>query len=110
MSHGVRIWHHGLLARWWAEFNRDGEDIVKEGEIDDRFYIIVSGRVSVTANGAVVGSLTGGACCISVSLTRVACMASGTTGRALRVRSSPTTITARTRACSSTASKTGTTL
>lgn len=20
-------WHHGLVARWWAEFNRDGDDI-----------------------------------------------------------------------------------
>lgn len=27
MSDEVRIWHHGLLARWWAEFNRDGDDI-----------------------------------------------------------------------------------
>lgn len=27
MSDGVQIWHHGLLARWWAEFNRDGDDI-----------------------------------------------------------------------------------
>lgn len=27
MSDPVRIWHHGLLARWWAEFNRDGEDV-----------------------------------------------------------------------------------
>jgi SAM-dependent methyltransferase len=23
----VRIWHHGLMARWWAEFNRGGDDI-----------------------------------------------------------------------------------
>lgn len=23
----VRIWHHGLVAEWWAEFNRGGEDI-----------------------------------------------------------------------------------
>jgi len=27
VSDEVRIWHHGLLARWWAEFNRDGDDI-----------------------------------------------------------------------------------
>lgn len=20
-------WHHGLVARWWAEFNRDGDDV-----------------------------------------------------------------------------------
>jgi SAM-dependent methyltransferase len=23
----IRSWHHGLVARWWAEFNRDGDDI-----------------------------------------------------------------------------------
>jgi SAM-dependent methyltransferase len=22
-----QTWHHGLIARWWAEFNTDGEDI-----------------------------------------------------------------------------------
>ena len=22
-----RTWHYGLIARWWAEFNRDGDDI-----------------------------------------------------------------------------------
>jgi SAM-dependent methyltransferase len=23
----TRTWHHGLVARWWAEFNTDGDDI-----------------------------------------------------------------------------------
>lgn len=23
----VRIWHYGLMARWWAEFNEGGEDL-----------------------------------------------------------------------------------
>lgn len=33
MGHNGRMtsesvtWHHGLVARWWAEFNRDGDDI-----------------------------------------------------------------------------------
>ncbi len=27
MSKPTRTWHHGLVARWWAEFNRGGEDI-----------------------------------------------------------------------------------
>src|SRR5215212_8813174 len=22
-----QTWHHGLVARWWAEFNRDGPEI-----------------------------------------------------------------------------------
>ena len=43
-----------LRASDWHEY-QDGEDIVKEGEIDDRFYIIVSGKVNVLANGAQIG-------------------------------------------------------
>lgn len=27
MSNDVRIWHHGLVARWWAEFNQGGDDV-----------------------------------------------------------------------------------
>jgi SAM-dependent methyltransferase len=27
MSEEARTWHYGLVARWWAEFNRGGEDI-----------------------------------------------------------------------------------
>ncbi len=27
MTQPMRIWHHGLMARWWAEFNHDGDDI-----------------------------------------------------------------------------------
>ncbi len=27
MSESTRTWHHGLVARWWAEFNHGGEDI-----------------------------------------------------------------------------------
>ncbi len=27
MSQPTRTWHYGLVARWWAEFNRGGEDI-----------------------------------------------------------------------------------
>ncbi len=23
----TRTWHHGLVARWWAEFNQGGDDI-----------------------------------------------------------------------------------
>src|SRR5262249_29922871 len=27
MSEAPRTWHHGLVARWWAEFNVDGPEI-----------------------------------------------------------------------------------
>jgi len=50
-----------LRASDWHEY-RDGQDIVKEGEIDDRFYIIVTGAVVVQANGNSLGSLSNGDC------------------------------------------------
>ena len=27
MEGEARTWHHGLVARWWAEFNVDGPEI-----------------------------------------------------------------------------------
>ncbi len=27
MSEAARTWHHGLVARWWAEFNQGGDDL-----------------------------------------------------------------------------------
>ena len=27
MPNAGRTWHHGLVARWWAEFNQGGDDI-----------------------------------------------------------------------------------
>src|ERR1044072_1864209 len=27
MEGEARTWHHGLVARWWAEFNLDGPEI-----------------------------------------------------------------------------------
>ena len=50
-----------LRASDWHEY-RDADDIVREGEIDDRFYIIVSGNVSVQANGNAIGTLGPGDC------------------------------------------------
>ncbi len=64
----AEIWEV-LRASDWHEY-RDSDDIVKEGEIDDRFYIIVSGKVSVTANGKVVGSLSNGQCFGETSYVR----------------------------------------
>ena len=39
-----------------------GDGIVREGEIDDRFFVIVSGNVAVERNGKAVGSLGPGDC------------------------------------------------
>lgn len=33
----ARTWHHGLVARWWAEFNHGGEDIAWFQKVIERF-------------------------------------------------------------------------
>ena len=64
----AEIWEV-LRASDWHEY-RDGDDIVKEGEIDDRFYIIVSGKVIVQANGKPLGTLENGDCFGETSYVR----------------------------------------
>lgn len=64
----AEIWEV-LRASDWHEY-KDGDDIVKEGEIDDRFYIIVTGKVSVEANGKNVGTLSNGECFGETSYVR----------------------------------------
>jgi eukaryotic-like serine/threonine-protein kinase len=64
----AEIWEV-LRASDWHEY-RSGDDIVKEGEIDDRFYIIVSGNVSVQANGNSIGTLGPGDCFGETSYVR----------------------------------------
>jgi serine/threonine protein kinase len=54
----AEIWEV-LRASDWHEY-KDGEDIVREGEMDDRFYIIVSGQAEVEANGEKLGVLEDG--------------------------------------------------
>ena len=56
----AEIWEV-LRASDWHEY-KDDEDIVREGEIDDRFYIIVTGSVRVQANGNNLGKLASGDC------------------------------------------------
>ena len=50
-----------MRASHWQDYNL-GEEIVKEGEMDDRFYIIVSGNCAVERNGVAVGILSLGEC------------------------------------------------
>jgi serine/threonine protein kinase len=64
----AEIWEV-LRASDWHEY-RDAEDIVREGEVDDRFYIIVAGKVEVRANGSTVGTLTNGDCFGETSYVR----------------------------------------
>jgi serine/threonine protein kinase len=50
-----------LRASEWREYGA-GDEIVREGEIDDRFYVIVSGCVVVESSGNSVGRLAKGDC------------------------------------------------
>jgi len=50
-----------MRASDWQDYGA-GEEIVKEGEMDDRFYIIVNGSCNVERNGAMVGALASGEC------------------------------------------------
>jgi serine/threonine protein kinase len=66
-SHG-EIWEV-LRASSWQEYAA-GEQIVKEGEMDDRFYIIVQGRVAVERMGRARGFLARGECFGETSYVR----------------------------------------
>ncbi|MFW2403116.1 MAG: protein kinase domain-containing protein [Gammaproteobacteria bacterium] len=50
-----------LRASDWNEYG-DNDAIVREGEIEDRFYVIVQGSVDIEANGSVVGSFEASDC------------------------------------------------
>jgi serine/threonine protein kinase len=58
-SHGEII--EVMRASSWQDYG-GGEEIVKEGEMDDRFYIIVSGHCSVERHGSAIGILSSGEC------------------------------------------------
>jgi serine/threonine protein kinase len=66
-SHG-EIWEV-LRASSWQDYG-DGEEIVKEGEMDDRFYIIVEGRVGVERLTKALGYLDTGDCFGETSYVR----------------------------------------
>jgi len=64
----AEIWEV-LRASDWHEY-KDDENIVREGEMDDRFYIIVVGKAAVEANGNSLGVLENGACFGETSYVR----------------------------------------
>ncbi len=57
---GSEIWEL-LRASEWREYSARDE-IVREGEMDDRFYVIVDGNVTVEMHGKAVGVLSDGDC------------------------------------------------
>ena len=54
----AEIWEV-LRASSWQDY-APGEEIVKEGEMDDRFYIIVSGQCAVERHGDKLGGARNG--------------------------------------------------
>jgi serine/threonine protein kinase len=58
-----------LRASEWREYQA-GEAIIREGEMDDRFYIIVSGEVTVQSGRREIGVLGGGTCFGETSYVR----------------------------------------
>lgn len=50
-----------LRASTWQDYNKS-EDIIKEGELDDCFYIIADGRVNVSKNNKAIRTLEKGDC------------------------------------------------
>ncbi len=50
-----------LRASEWRDYS-DGDEIVREGEMDDRFYVVVSGRVGVQSGRRSVGEMGIGDC------------------------------------------------
>jgi len=50
-----------LRASEWREYAA-GDAIVREGEMDDRFYVIVSGGAVVEANDKIIGRFSSGDC------------------------------------------------
>ena len=58
-----------LRASTWQDYD-EHEEIVKEGEMDDRFYVIVSGSVAVMRNTSAMGQLDAGDCFGETSYVR----------------------------------------
>jgi serine/threonine protein kinase len=56
----AEIWEV-LRASEWCTY-QPGDEIIREGELDDRFYIIVAGAVSVLSGRRQVGELSDGDC------------------------------------------------
>jgi eukaryotic-like serine/threonine-protein kinase len=56
----AEIWEV-LRASQWQTYSR-GEEIVKEGEMDDRFYVILSGTCTVERHGVRLGAIETGEC------------------------------------------------
>jgi len=73
----LRFFHDFSHAEIWEVLRAStltnypaGEEIVKEGEMDDRFYILVDGKCTVERHGKVLGSMDSGDCFGETSYVR----------------------------------------
>jgi eukaryotic-like serine/threonine-protein kinase len=64
----AEIWET-LRASEWCSYQA-GDEIIREGELDDRFYIIVQGSVSVQSGRRQIGVLSDGDCFGETSYVR----------------------------------------
>ena len=64
----AEIWELLRASEWCAY--KSGDEIIREGELDDRFYIIVSGSVSVQSGRRQIGVLSDGDCFGETSYVR----------------------------------------
>jgi serine/threonine protein kinase len=58
-----------LRASEWCDYE-EGEEIIREGELDDRFYVVVSGKVGVQSGRRSLGELGVGDCFGETSYVR----------------------------------------
>ena len=73
----LRFFHEFSHAEIWEVLRAStmtdypaGEEIVKEGEMDDRFYILVNGKCTVERHGKTLGSMDSGDCFGETSYVR----------------------------------------
>src|SRR5688572_26767539 len=73
----LRFFHEFSHAEIWEVLRASsitdyaaGEEIVKEGEMDDRFYILVNGKCTVERHGKTLGSMDEGDCFGETSYVR----------------------------------------
>jgi serine/threonine protein kinase len=73
----LRFFHEFSHAEIWEVLRAStmseypaGEEIVKEGEMDDRFYILVAGKCGVERHGKTLGSMESGDCFGETSYVR----------------------------------------
>jgi hypothetical protein len=73
----LRFFHDFSHAEIWEVLRASsmtdypaGEEIVKEGEMDDRFYILVNGKCTVERHGKVLGAMDSGDCFGETSYVR----------------------------------------